>query len=533
VIPARALAALVTALAAAVTPLAQEAPPDLVIENGTVIDGAGRPGVRADIAISRGRIVGVGRGAGRGARDRIDARGLIVAPGFIDVHTHADDIAATPFAENLVRMGVTSIVAGNCGSSPLDIGAALERIADVGVSVNFATLVGHNSIRRAVMGLDRRHPRPDEMQKMRSLVFRGMADGAVGFSTGLQYVPGTYAESPEIILLAKVAAEEGGLYATHLRNEGTRIVEAVEEALEVGSAAQCPVQISHLKIDSPSRWRSSRTVLAMIDEARRRGVDVRADQYAYTAASSGLGIRFPAWALEGGQEAMAARLNDPRTWSAIKREILDVLAERGLTDLSFAVVASYEADPSINGLPMPRVAATWRRGDASIDAQLEAARTMMLAGGASMVYHLMSDDDVTAIMRHREVAFASDSAVLAPGDGTPHPRGYGNTARVLAHYVRERRVIDLPEAIRKMTSLPASHFGFADRGSIAEGFAADLVIVDPSAVADRATFEKPHQFAAGIPHVIVNGVPVVRDGRHTGARPGQILRSSRRDRRRP
>jgi N-acyl-D-amino-acid deacylase len=281
------------------------------------------------------------------------------------------------------------------------------------------------------------------------------------------------------------------------------------------------VQISHLKVDSPNRWGASARALEMIDTARARGTDVLADQYAYTAASSTLGIRFPSWVLEGGQAKIQERLTDATTWARIKEEMRGLLAERGLKDLSFARIASYRADPSWNGLSIEQVAA--KKGEGSPDAQLEVAREMMLAGGASMVYHFMSDGDVERIMKHPQVGFASDSGVLAFGSGVPHPRGYGNNARVLGEYVRNRKVIRLEEAVRKMTSLPARHFQFADRGLVREKYAADLVIFDPAAVADRATFELPHAYAIGIPHVLVNGVLVVRNGEHTGATPGQAL----------
>jgi N-acyl-D-amino-acid deacylase len=286
------------------------------------------------------------------------------------------------------------------------------------------------------------------------------------------------------------------------------------------------VQVSHLKVDSPSRWGASAKALQMIDAARGRGVVVIADQYAYTAASSSLSIRFPGWALEGGQQKIAERLKDTATWARIKEEIKGLLAERGLKDLSFAKVASHRADPSLNGLSMQQVAVKLK-GSGTPDAQLEAARDMMLAGGASMVYHFMSDDDVDRIMRHPHVSFASDAGVIVHGQGVPHPRGMGNNARVLGEYVRQRKVIALEEAIRKMTSLPAAHFRFADRGVIKEGNAADVVVLDPAKVGDVATFEKPHAYATGIPHVFVNGVAVIKNGEHTGAKPGVVLRGHR------
>jgi N-acyl-D-amino-acid deacylase len=504
----------------------QTAPFDVLIVNGSVLDGSGGAAVRADVGVRGGRVAAVGRLRGSPAVRTIDATGLVVAPGFIDVHTHADDIADTPLAENFLRMGVTSIVAGNCGSSALDVAEALARIAQVGVAVNYATLVGHNTVRRAVMDTARRPPTIGEMNRMKSLVWRAMADGAVGFSTGLEYVPGAYADRFEIAELAQVAGNQGGLYASHMRNEGTELEKAVEETIGIGRMAGCPVQISHLKVDAPGRWGASGAALALIDAARKRGLRVAADQYAYTAASSGLAIRFPSWVLEGGQPRIAERLNDPETWARIKDEIRAKLAERGLKDLSFATVASYRADPSLNGLSMKAVAAKLRGKDDE-DAQLEAAREMMLAGGASMVYHFMGDEDVVRIMRHPHVSVASDSSVLTAGRGAPHPRGYGNNARVLGLYVRERGVLTFAEAVRKMTSLPAEHFRFDHRGLVKTGYAADLTLFDPATVGDAATFEKPHAYATGIPYVLVNGVVVIDKGTHTGARPGEVLKISK------
>ncbi len=413
-------AALLACLSLCSLAAAQRAAYDLVVVGGSVLDGTGAPARRADVAIKEGRIVAVGKIDPALASETLDATGLMVAPGFIDVHTHADQVWEHPLAENFVRMGVTSVVAGNCGGSADDIGAALARVSQTPVSVNFATLIGHNTVRRSVMGTENRAPTVGELTKMKALVWKGMADGAVGFSTGLQYVPGTYSKTPEIIELARVAANAGGLYASHMRNEGTELEESVLEALRIGQESGARVQISHLKVDSPNRWGASSKALALIDQARGRGVDVQADQYAYTAASSSLGIRFPSWALEGGQPQIQERLNTPETWLKIKAEMRELLAERGLKDLSFARIASYRADPSLNGLSILQ-AAEKLKGSAAPDAQLELAREMMLAGGASMVYHFMSDDDVERIMKHPQVGIASDSGVLSPGAGVPHP----------------------------------------------------------------------------------------------------------------
>ena len=516
--------AVAVALAGAVSLAAQTpAPVDLLIINARIVDGTGAPARPGAIAISNGKIVGVGVAPTTPARERLDVQGQVVAPGFIDVHTHADDIAQRPDATNFIRMGVTTIVAGNCGSSALEIGAALQAIEDAGPAVNVATLVGHNTVRSAVMGRAQRAPSVDELQKMKALVFRAMADGAVGFSTGLQYIPGTYAQTNEIVELARVAANEGGVYATHMRNEGTALLEAVQEAITVGTILRMPVQISHLKVDSPSQWGASAKALALIDAARRKGIDVEADQYAYTAGSSSLSIRFPSWALEGTNAEIEARLTNEATWAKIKKEMQALLAERGFSDLSWATVATYRPEPAFNGLTMKQVAARMIGSDTA-DAQLEAARRMMQRGGASMVYHFMSEADIERIMKHPMVGIASDAGVNTFGSGVPHPRGYGNTVRVLARYVRERKVISLEEAVRKMTSVPAGQFKLQGRGRIQSGFAADLVVFDPATVADTATFEAPHAYPTGISHVLVNGVQVVTNGQAVGAKPGVALR---------
>lgn len=496
---------------------------DLIVRNGQVIDGTGAAARRADVAIADGKIAAVGALVGAKAARDIDAAGLVVAPGFIDVHTHADSLDEQPGAEHFLRMGVTTVIAGNCGGSSLPLAEALAAIEASKPALNFATLVGHNTVRRAVMDTARRAATPEELDRMRGLVRQAMRDGAVGLSTGLQYVPGTYAPTSEIVELAKVAGGLGGVYASHMRNEGTELEKAVAEALHVGEQAQCPVQISHLKVDSPANWGASAKALGLIDAARRKGMIVNADQYAYSAASSSLGIRFPSWVLEGGQEAINGRLDDPGTWARIRKEMRGLIRERGIEEYDFAVVAQYRPDPSRNGLSIKQIALRERKRD-DLDSQLEVMREMLRAGGASMVYHFMAEDDIARIMRHPHVSFASDSGLNRMGEGVPHPRGYGNNARVLGLYVREKQVIALEEAVRKMTSLPAGHFGLDGRGALEPARAADVVIFDAARVADAATYEKPHQHAVGLVHVIVNGVPVIQDGRMTGARPGQVLR---------
>jgi N-acyl-D-amino-acid deacylase len=497
---------------------------DLAIVNARIVDGTGAPARVADVGIRDGRIVRIGKVTAAEAAERLDAKGLVLAPGFIDVHTHGDDIASKPLAENFARMGVTSIVAGNCGTSALHMADALDEIRDVGVAVNFATFIGHNTVRAAVMGSVARDPTLSELKAMQVLVFKAMAEGAIGFSTGLQYVPGVYAKSNEIIELARVAGNEGGIYATHMRNEGTGVEDSVAESIRAIRRLDMPLEISHLKIDSPVRWGSSPSVLKMIDDARLLGLRIEADAYAYTSGASSLSIRFPSWIFDGGDAAMRARLHDPRVWPEIKAEMQAMLVERGFSDLSWATVANYRPDPTMNGLTMTQVAAKMI-GDGAPDSQLEAARILQLNGGAAMIYAFMKDEDVSRILKDPLVSIASDAGVSEAGDKTSHPRAFGNTARVLGLYVREQKLMTLEEAVRKMTSLPATFFKFDGRGVISEGAVADLVLFDPATINDAAT---PGTFPVGIPHVLVNGVFVVRDGKTTGARPGQVLRRGRR-----
>jgi N-acyl-D-amino-acid deacylase len=497
---------------------------DVLIRGGQLVDGTGSPARAADVGIVNGRVAAIGDLSTAKAAATIDAQGHVVAPGFIDVHTHADEIAQHPLAEHFARMGVTTVIAGNCGGSAENIAASLRAIEGTRVSINYATLFGHNTVRRAVMGTERRPPTPAELAKMQALVDQAMRDGAVGFSTGLQYVPGTYADHAEIVALARAAAAHGGVYATHMRNEGTELEASVKEALDVGEAARMAVEISHLKVDAPSRWGASQKALALIDAARSRGLRVAADVYLYDAASSTLGIRFPSWVLEGGQDSINGRLDDEATWARIKEEMKKLIRERGIENYSFARIASYRADPSLNGLSIPE-AARKVLGKDDIESQLEMMRRMLRAGGASMVYQFMAEDDIGHILRHPHVAIASDSGLNVMGEGVPHPRGYGNTARALGRYVREMKVVPLEEAIRKMTSLPADHFGFRDRGRLSVGHAADVVVFDPRRVVDRATYEQPHRYPDGIKAVLVNGVVVVDGATHTAARPGQVLRA--------
>jgi N-acyl-D-amino-acid deacylase len=520
---AAALAAACVALARGGVSRAAEPEYDLVITNARVVDGTGNPWFRADVAIKGGRIARVGRVAASDARRSVDAGGRVLAPGFIDVHTHVENIYELPDAENFVRMGVTTLITGNCGGSALDVGKFLGRASETRPAVNLATLVGHNTVRRAVFGDANRAPTPEELEKMKALVERAMRDGAVGLSTGLYYVPGAYAKTDEVVELARVAARYGGVYATHMRDEGLGVADSVRESIEIGERAGLPVEISHFKVSARKLWGRSDLTLGLVREARRRGLQVTVDQYAYTASSTSLDSRLPDWVEEGGREEGKKRIADPEQHARIVREMKESLAAGGFRDYSYAVVASYGPRHEFDGKSVAEVAKL-ARGKSDVRSQIEQMLEMYAAGGAAMVYHSMGEEDVRRIMREPFTMIASDSGVRRFGEGVPHPRGYGNNARVLAEYVRGAGLFTLEEAVRKMTSLPAQTFGLRDRGLVREGMAADLVVFDDGKVADPATFERPHQYAEGFTLVVVNGEVVLDAGRMTGARPGAALR---------
>jgi len=496
---------------------------DLVITNARIVDGSGNPWFRADIAIKDGRIARIGRVAPSEAVQKFDAKGQIVAPGFIDVHTHVESIYSQPTAENFVRMGVTSLVTGNCGGSAANVGEFLDRIKETPLAVNIGTLIGHGTVRRTVVGLDDRAPTSEEMQKMEAIVEQGMKDGAVGLSTGLIYVPGTYAKTDEIVALARVVARYNGLYATHMRNEGDKVADAIRESIQIGEQAGLPVEISHFKISNKKFWGQTPLTLGLVRDARARGLMVTVDQYAYTASSTSLDSRLPTWLRAGGLEEAKKRLADQATRERLMKEMQDTLKKSGFKDYTYAVVASYRPDRSLNGKSIAEITKQVK-GKNGIKDQIEQIISMYEAGGASMVYHSMGEPDVQRIMEEPFTMIASDSGARQIDESVPHPRGYGNNARVLGHYVRELKLISLEDAIRKMTSLPAQTFGFRDRGLIREGFAADLVIFDENTIIDRATFDKPHQYPAGIAFVFVNGQLVMADDKMTNARPGVALR---------
>lgn len=497
-----------------------------MIKNGRILDGTGNSWYYADIAIKDGRIVRIGQLQHDTAVKIIDAAGMIVAPGFIDVHTHIEgEEFRNPTANNFIHDGVTTVVTGNCGASNVNIKRYFERLDSLKTSVNIATLIGHNDVRRAVMGTANREPTEEEMKKMEALVEQAMKDGAVGLSTGLIYIPGTYAATEEVLRLARVAARYKGVYASHMRDEGDSVVQAIEEAILIGREAGIPVEISHFKVSGQQNWGRSRETIALIEKARQQGIDVTIDQYPYTASSTGLNTLLPDEILADGPDSIRARLQRPEVRKYVSDYMLKKLRNRKLKHFSYAVVANYRADTTMNGKSIEEINRLMgRKHKARYEA--ETVMDMVAKGGAGMVFHGMSDEDVKRIMQYPFNMFASDASIRIFGQGVPHPRGYGTNARVLSKYVREEKIIRLEEAIRRMTSLPAQKFGLTDRGLIKEGFAADIVIFNENEVQDLASFEKPHAYSKGFSYVIVNGQLVVEDEKHLGTRSGITLRGS-------
>ena len=505
----------------------------LVLEGGTVYDGLGGPPVVADVGFVGDRIGAVGDLSDRKAALRLDVRGLAVVPGFIDIHSHASGttpetsgIFARPLAENYLRQGVTTVFGGQDGSSPLPLGPYLDRLEAARAAINFGAFVGHGTIRASVVGEEDRAPTDEELARMETMVERAMEDGAFGLSSGLEYTPGAFATTEELIALARVAGRHGGLYISHIRDEGGRLLESVAEVIRVGEEAGLPAQVTHHKVIGKHRWGRSAESLRLIDEARARGVDVSSDQYPYTASSTGLTILFPAWSKDGGTEALLARLADPATRARIKADLVKHLDEERGGDPATVVAANCPWDASINGKSLADLL-TERGLPVTLENAADVAMELQEKGGCQGVFHSMSEEDVRRIMRHPYTMISSDGGIPAPGVGVPHPRNYGAFARVLARYVREEHVLTFEEAVRKMTSLPAWRVGLTDRGVLRKGAFADVTVLDPAAVADHATFTDPHQYATGVVYVFVNGRVVFRNDAPTGLRPGRVLRHGR------
>ena len=505
---------------------------DVLFLGGTVYSGENAEPVITDLGIAGDRIAAVGELAGRDADLILDVRGLAVAPGFIDIHSHAvrddpdDGIFRWPDAENVIRQGVTTVISGPDGGSPLPIGETLARLETNPAAVNFATFVGQGSIRAFVVGEDDRPPSDEELQRMRAEVERAMREGAFGLSSGLIYPPGRFAMTEEVIELAKVAAQFDGIYISHMRQEGLDVLKSVAETIRIGEEGGLPTQITHHKIIGAPMWGRSVETLAMVDEARGRGVDVSIDQYPYTASSTRLTIMFPGWSLDGGREALLARLDDAAQRARIKESIVySIEVDRGGNDPANIMLSDCLHDSSVNGLNLSELL---ERQGRVVSNETAAELLMELVEGSNCraIFHAINSEDVDRIMRHPVTMTASDGGIEAPTERVPHPRNYGTFARVLGHYVRERNLLPLHTAIYKASRLPADRLGLVDRGRIEVDAIADVAVFDPAIVTDTATFEDPHQYAQGVHHVFVAGEGVLLDGEMTGVRPGRVLRSS-------
>ena len=499
-------------------------PYDILITGARVIDGSGNPWYYADIGIRGDTIAVVGDLSKATAAAKIDAHGLTAAPGFIDIHSHARRaIFTVPTAENYLREGVTTVVEGPDGSSPIPIAPFLDHVAHTPISINFATFVGQGSIRSEVMGLVNRKATPEEIERMKSLAAQAMKDGAFGLSTGLFYVPGNFTPTEEVIEIARVVGQMGGIHISHMRDEASHLLDSVRETIRIGEEGGLPTQITHHKTIGQAAWGQSSETLKLVEEARARGVDVTIDQYPYTASSTGIAALFPLWALEGGQKSTLERLAAPDQRARIKATIVqNIKIDRGAGDPKNIQIANCSFDKTLAGKDIAEIARE-RGMEPTPENGAEIALDLQTRGGCSAIYHAISEQDVVRIMKSPWTMIASDGEIPVFGEASPHPRSYGTFARVLGVYVRDERVIGLEEAIRKMSGLPAQRLKLWDRGLLRPGMKADVVIFDASKVADKSQFDKPHQYSVGFTHVIVNGKPALWQGQVTSERPGRVL----------
>lgn len=499
---------------------------DVVIINGQVFDGTGSDAISTDVGIKDSIILKIGDLSNAKANRVIDAKGLAVTPGFIDVHAHLEPILELSNCESHIRQGVTTSLGGPDGSGPWPLGKYLDTLEQVGVGMNVAYLIGHNTVRRNVMNLDNRFPTKDELEQMKSQISQAMDEGAFGISTGLKYLPGSFSEVEEVIELSKEASKKGGIYTSHLRDEGLGLLDAVNEAIIISDKANIPVVLTHHKVIGKPMWGKSSESLALVDSARVAGLNILIDQYPYNASYTGISVLIPTWARAGGNEEFIERVNNPKLRDSIKAGIIfNILNDRGGDDLDRVQFAKVSWMPELEGKTLkfwcvqkglqPTVA---NGADLVIEAQVN--------GGASCVFHAMDETDVENILKHPQTMVASDGRLVKPGDGHPHPRWYGTFPRVLGHYVREKGVLTLSEAIYKMTALPAKNIGLEDRGVLKENMKADITIFDPETIIDKGTFEEPHQYPEGIYYVLVNGQIAVDNKEFKNIKAGSVLRKN-------
>jgi N-acyl-D-amino-acid deacylase len=505
-----------------VSALAAQPRYDVLIRGGRVLDGTGNPWYRADLGIVGERIVAVGQLTGATAARVIDAAGLYVAPGFIDVHSHAGPGLATAQlsgGEPLLAQGITTVFVNPDGGGPVDLVRQRGELLADGLGVNVALLVPHGSVRSAVLGMADRAPTAAELERMRELVRRGMEAGGFGLSSGPFYAPGSYARTDELIELAKVAARYGGAYTSHIRDESDYtigVVAAVDEVIEVAREAGLPGIVTHIKALGPRVWGYGAALAHRIDRAREAGLEIYADQYPYDASSTGLSAALvPRWAQAGGGDSLDARLADPAARARIRAEMVDNLDRRG--GAARIMFGRYARDPSIEGRTLADLAR--ERGADAVDVALELVR----GGGPGIISFNMHEADIRTLMRQPWTMTASDGGLVPMGEGVPHPRAYGTFPRRIRRYVVEEGVTDLAAAIRSMTSLPATAFRMRDRGVLREGAIADVVVFDLERLTDRATYQQPHRLSEGVVHVLLGGRAAIRDGTATGERHGRVL----------
>lgn len=523
---------------------------DLIIKNGTVIDGIGNKSYRADIGILGEYIKKIGNLQSASSSSVIDAADRIVSPGFIDIHTHTDtEILINPKAESKIRQGVTTELGGNCGSAPFpmkqpisesakrqaerngitvdwtDLKGFHSAVESKGTALNHATLIGQGTVRSFVMGDDQREPTPEELESMKRIVAEAMEHGAFGISSGLEYTPSGFADTAELIELCKIVSRYGGFYATHMRSEDETVLEAVGEAIHIAEAANLPLQIAHFKAVGSNNWWKIPKMFDLVERAAGRGLSVTVDRYPYIAFSTGLSIIFPQWALDGGMSKLIARLNDKEIRQSMKAETLKKVAGYGWEKIVISNVQK-ENNQDLIGKNI-------RESAVAVNADPYEFACDLIVDEGRDVSHIgfgMSEETTEAVLKHPLAMLGSDGSSLAPygplSEGKPHPRNYGAFPRFLGYYVRERKILSLPQAIKKITSMPAARLGLRDRGSIRPGKYADIVIFDRANIIDKATFIDPHQYPVGIDYVIVNGTIVVDHGKHTEKLPGKVLSNS-------
>ena len=497
---------------------------DLLIQNVTIYDGSGNPPVVGSVAVNGDKIVKVGEFTGISEKT-IDGAGHSISPGFIDMHSHLEAIKRLPDAENLVRQGVTTALGGPDGGGPVPFGEYLDTLEIIGVGPNVAFLVGHNTIRRKVMGNEDRDPTGEELAAMKSMVETAMLEGAFGISTGLKYLPGTFSKVEELIELSKMASAYGGIYTSHLREEGLKLLPAVHEAIEISREAVIPVVLTHHKAIGVPAWGKSVQSLAMVDSARNLGLDIMLDQYPYTASHTGIAVLIPPWALEGSAaEGFEKRVSDPVLRDSIKKAIIyNIMNDRGGRDLRRIQFSRVSWKEDLQGKTLHDWAVE-ERMEPTVENGAELVIRAQLNGGCGAIYHAMDDADVNRIMQHPQTMIGSDGGLAEIGKLHPHPRYYGTFPRVIGHYARDLALFPVETAIYKMTGLSADRLGIKDRGRIKEGNFADLVIFDVATIIDKSTFTEPHQYPEGIPFVIINGKIAVDNGEFYPVKSGKVLR---------